>query len=295
MSPAGSPRSAEGTGQTHGRSSEWQSRMAYWRDKVCLVTGGSAGLGLALSRALAEAGAKVALVARRPEPLEAAAASLRGGGGQIVAHSGDVAWQEDVDRIAAAISSEFGRLDMLCNCAGRSTRGVALDTTPEDFQQLLDVNFLATVRMTRAVAPMLLASGGHLVNIGSLASKVAPRYMGAYPASKFALAAYTQQLRLELGPQGVHVMLVCPGPIARDDAGARYADESAGIPTAARAPGAGARISSISPERLAADILRACERRKPELVVPSKAKLLFAISQLSATWGDWLLGRSTGG
>jgi short-subunit dehydrogenase len=269
--------------------------MASWREKICLVTGGSAGLGRAIGHALAESGAKVILVARRKEPLEAFAAELRAAGRHATAISGDVAWQEDVDRIAASVASEFGRLDVLCNCAGRSTRGAVLETTPEDFQQLIDVNFLATVRMTRALAPQLIASGGHLVNIGSLASKVAPKYMGGYPASKFAVAAYTQQLRLELGPQGVHVMLACPGPIQRDEAGPRYAaGVSVGVgdvPNAAQAPGAGARVSAIPPERLAAAILKACERRQPELVVPAKARLLFAISQLSAGWGDWLLNK----
>ena len=58
---------------------------------------------------------------------------------------------------------------------------------------------------------------GHVVNLGSLAAKTAARWMGAYPATKFALAAYTQQLRLELGPEGLHVLLVCPGPVARKD------------------------------------------------------------------------------
>ena len=268
-------------------------RMTYWQDKVCVVTGGSAGLGLAIGRALAQSGAKVVLTARRKEPLEAAAAELGRGGAQVLAIAGDVAWQEDVDRISATVSEKFGRVDLLCNCAGRSTRGAVLDTSPEDFQQLLDVNFLATVRMTRALAPLLIKSRGHLVNIGSLASKVGARFMGAYPASKFALAGYTQQLRLELAEVGVHVMLVCPGPIARDDAGTRYVAAAPGVPAEAQAPGAGARIKAIDPEGLAAHILRACERRKPELVVPDKARLLFAITQLSATWGDWLLRRST--
>ncbi|MBA3484885.1 MAG: SDR family NAD(P)-dependent oxidoreductase [Pirellulales bacterium] len=267
--------------------------MTYWQDKVCVVTGGSAGLGLAIGRALAQSGAKVVLTARRKEPLEAAAAELSRGGAQVVAVAGDVAWQEDVDRIAATIAEKFGRVDLLCNCVGRSTRGAVLDATPEDFQQLLDVNFLATVRTTRALAPLLLQSRGHLVNIGSLACKVGTRFMGAYPASKFALAGYTQQLRLELADQGVHVMLVCPGPIAREDAGTRYAAASPGVPAAAQSPGAGARLKAIDPDKLAADILRACERRKPELVVPAKAKLLFAISQLSASWGDWLLRKSS--
>ncbi len=266
--------------------------MSYWQDKTCLVTGGSAGLGLAVGRALAEAGAGVLLVARRKEPLEAAAAELSTHGGRVGTIAGDVAWQDDVDRIAATVARDYGRLDFLCNCAGRSSRGAVLDTTPDDFQQLLDVNLLATVRMTRALAPQLLASRGHLVNIGSLASKTAAPFLGAYPASKFAVAAYTQQLRLELGPQGLHTLLVCPGPIARDDAGERYAKEAEHIPAAAQAPGGGARVKAILPDQLAAAILRACERRQPELIVPAKAKLLFAISQLSARWGDWLLRRS---
>lgn len=265
--------------------------MTYWRDKVCLVTGGSAGLGLAIGRILAEAGAKVALVARRREPLEAAAADLRKRGREVIAVAGDVAWQDDVDRIAAEVTRQFGRLDLLCNCAGRSTRGKALDTTPEDFQQLLDVNFMATVRMTRALAPLVIGNRGHIVNIGSLASKVAPRFLGAYPASKFAVAAYTQQLRLELATDGVHVMLVCPGPIRRDDAGERYVETTAGVPATAQAPGGGARVGAIEPADLAAKILRACERRRPELIVPRKARLLFAVSQLSASWGDWLLSK----
>ena len=267
--------------------------MAYWQGKVCVVTGGSTGLGLAIGRALASHGAKIVLMARSKEPLEAAAEELRRAGAEVIPLAGDVAWQEDVDRLEATIREKFGRLDLLCNCAGRSTRGAVLDTSPEDFQQLLDVNFLATVRTTRALAGMLLASRGHVVNIGSLASKVGARYMGAYPASKFALAGYTQQLRLELADQGVHVMLVCPGPIARDDAGRRYAANSPGVPAEAQAPGGGARVKAIDPDKLAARILQACERRKSELIVPSKARILFAISQLSASFGDWLLRRST--
>lgn len=266
---------------------------SYWQDKVCLVTGGSSGLGLSIARALAEERAKVILVARNKDRLESAAADLRTSGAAVTAIAADLAWQEDVDRLAATIVADFGRLDFVCNCAGRSGRGAVLDTTPEDFQQLLDVNLMSTVRTTRALAPLLLASRGHLVNVGSLASKVAPRYLGAYPASKFAVAAYTQQLRLELGPQGLHVMLACPGPIARDDSTPRYAADSPAVPAAAQAPGGGAKLRALDPQRVAMAILNACERRQPELVMPAKARWLFILSALSARWGDWLLGRST--
>jgi short-subunit dehydrogenase len=269
--------------------------VSYWQNKICAVTGGSAGLGLAVGRALAQRGAQVLLIARHQEPLAAAAAELRRTGGEVRTIVADVTWQEDVDRLAATVAADFGRLDLLCNAAGRSSRAAILDATPEDFQQLLDVNFLAVARTTRALAPLLMANHGHLVNIGSLASKTASKYLGAYPASKFALAAYTQQLRLELTDAGLHVLLVCPGPIARDDAGQRYAADAAGLPAKTQLPGGGAKLHALDPDKLAAKILVACERRRAELVVPAKARVLFALAQLSPKWGDWLLGRATRG
>lgn len=269
--------------------------MSYWQNKICLITGGSAGLGLAIGHALADRQAKVILVARRQEPLDAAAAEIRKRGAEALAIAADMAWQEDVDRVAGEVADRFGRLDMLVNCAGRSTRSAILETSPEDFLQLIEANLITTVRATRALAPLLIASRGHLVNVGSLASKVAAPYLGAYPASKHAIAAYTQQLRLELGPQGLHAMLVCPGPIARHDAGTRYVAEAPGVPADAQAPGGGARVKSLDPDRLAADILKACESRRLELIAPAKARLLFAISQLSPRLGDWLLQRAIKG
>jgi short-subunit dehydrogenase len=263
--------------------------MSYWNEKTCLITGGSAGLGRAIGRALAAQGAHVVLVARGKETLEATVAEIRADGHRATAIVGDVTCQADVDRIAADVRTNFNRLDLLCNSAGRSARAAILDTTPEDFQQLIDVNFLATVRMTRAFASGLVAARGHLINIGSLASKVAAPYLGPYPASKHTLAAYSQQLRLELGPHGLHVLLACPGPIARDDAGERYVAGSPGVPADAQRPGGGARVPSLSAELVASRILKACERRRLELVVPSRAKLLFALSQFSPSWGDWLL------
>jgi short-subunit dehydrogenase len=267
--------------------------MNDWQNKICLVTGASAGLGLAISRALAVHGATVIVNARSAGPLFEAADRLNATGGKAVAMLGDVTTDEDVTRMVTDVHNQFGSLDLLCNCAGQSTRGTILETTPEDFQQLWEVNFLATVRMTRAFAPMLLARRGHLVNIGSLAGKIASRFYGAYPASKYALSAYTQQLRLELGPQGLHVLLVCPGPITRKD-GARY-EVANSIPAAARKPGGGAKIRSLDPDWLAQRIVTACEKREPELIVPRKARLLMALAALSPKLGDWLLTKATGG
>jgi short-subunit dehydrogenase len=166
--------------------------------------------------------------------------------------------------------------------------------TPDELQALWEVNVLATVRMTRAVAPHVLRAKGHIVNVGSLASKTATPFLGAYPATKHAVAAYTQQLRLELSGHGVHVMLVCPGPISREDDVPRYSERS-GVPSAAQRPAGGAKVRQLNPHRLARDILKACERRSPEIVRPPTARLLFAAAAISPRLGDWLVQKFTVG
>jgi short-subunit dehydrogenase len=174
-------------------------------------------------------------------------------------------------------------------------RAEILSTTADAHRELWEVNFLATAQVTLALADELLASRGHVVLMGSLASKVAPRYMGAYPASKFPLAAYAQQLRLAWSRHGPHVLLVCPGPIARAEANERYTDQSSGLPVSARRAGGGAKLRAIDPCWLAERILLACERRQTELIVPRKARFLFVLSQISPRLGDWLLRWTTAG
>lgn len=267
--------------------------MTKWQNKVVLVTGGATGLGRAIAEAFAAAGAQVVIASRDAEKLTAAANKMSRGGQDVVAIPADVTRQTDVDRLFDQVIAQCGRLDVLVNNAGKSSRGRAIETTPEQFLELLDLNFLSVVRCTRAAAPHLLASHGHIVNIGSLAAKTASKFLGAYPASKFPVAAYSQQLRYELGPDGVHVLLVCPGPIAREDAGQRYNEQSKNLPAEARRPGGGAKIKGLDPHQLAAQIIRACERRQPELVVPGITRLLFAISQLWPALGDRILKRYT--
>lgn len=269
------------------------AQAAYWSGKVVLITGGSSGLGRALAESFAQAGAHVVVSARSAEALDAVAARLRRYGTQALAIPADVTQQDQVDALIEQTIEHFGRLDVLINNVGRSARAAVLDITPEDFRNLFDLNFLGAVRCTRAAAPHLIRSGGHLVNIGSLSGKSASRYVGAYAVTKFALAAYTQQLRLELTPQGVHVMLVSPGPIAREDSGQRYADQLEGLPPRAGKPGAGVRIQPIRPEKLAQVILRACRRRQVELVYPGLARLFIAVIQLFPRIGDWLVRKMT--
>ncbi len=266
---------------------------SYWHDKRVLVTGGSSGLGLALAQEFAAQGARVALLARNQDRLQQAAATLAGGPERALVLPADITQAEQVTAALETLRQQWQGLDVLVNCAGRSARGAIQEQTPEQFHALMELNFYALVRCTQAALPLLLASRGHVINIGSLASKLAPRFMGPYPASKFAVAAYSQQLRLELGEQGLHVLLVCPGPIAREETRTYEAQHDPSLPPEARRPGAGARVKRLDAHRLARQILRACQRRRVELVVPGKVRLLLAVSALWPGLGDRLLLRFT--
>jgi NAD(P)-dependent dehydrogenase (short-subunit alcohol dehydrogenase family) len=274
-----------------------------WTDKVVLITGGSQGLGWQLAKAFLDQQSRVILVARNPSGLQQAADRLRAECGKnteprdgrpsLVTYPADILRQSDVDRAIEHIQAEFGRLDVLVNCAGKSSRGLASETSVEQFRDLWELNFEAVVRCTQAALSLLIESQGQLINIGSLASRSPGRYLGAYPASKYALAAYTHQLRLELKNR-VRVLLVCPGPMRRDDAGKRYAEQVTGLPPEAAAPGGGAKLKGLDTPQLAQKILTAAAAGRAELVVPSKARWLFAISQLWPRFGDWVLSKFTG-
>jgi len=266
--------------------------MTFWRNKHVVITGGSSGLGRIIAEAFATAGANLALVALEKTDVEEAAEEVAQKYGiETIPIHANITVQEDVDRIFRTVRERWNGLDVLVNNAGRSMRGKVLDTTPEQFQSLFDLNVIGTIRCTRAAAAMLIERRGHIVNIGSLAAKSAARYVGAYPVTKFAVAAYSQQLRLELGPEGLHVLLVCPGPIKRDNERLYPLEGLEGIPVGARKPGAGVKVGRIDPNWLATKILKYCEKRKPELVVPAKARLLFAMAQLFPSLGDWIVRR----
>lgn len=267
--------------------------MGHWQGKVVVITGGSRGLGRSLAAAFAEQRSRVVIAARDGAALRQAADELSANGRDVIGIPTDVTRQESVEQLVAETVRLHDRLDVLVNCAGRSDRGELLKTTPEQFRELWELNFLAPARCTAVAAPHLIASQGQVINIGSLAAKIASRFLGAYAVSKFPLDAYSQQLRLELAPQGVGVLLVCTGPIRRGDGGTRYADRSQGLPESASKPGAGVKLSALDPDDLSRRILRAAERRREELIIPSRARWLFALCRLYPRLGDRLIRKMT--
>jgi short-subunit dehydrogenase len=264
--------------------------MPDWKQKVVLISGGSQGLGLAIARAFGKRKAHVVLWARDSKRLQEAVDSLKGEGISVSSHSVDVLSDEAVQHGIESLLEQFGRLDVLVNAVGQSTRIPLAETSLETYRDFMQLNFETAVRCTMAALPSLEREHGHVVNIGSLSSKTAWPYMAPYTASKFALAGFSQQMRLE-GPSSVHTMLVCPGPIRRADAGQRYRSEHTGIPDAASRPGGGAPVKGLDPEMIAQKVVRGCERRTRELILPSWLKGLFCLSQFSPSLGDWILKR----
>jgi len=266
-------------------------RNQYWHQKVVLVTGGSSGLGEVLCRKFLSAGASVVAVARNEDKLRAAASAWNAVAGRVLPVAADVTRPDEIASVLQTLQQQYGRLDAVVHAAGRSDRGRLTEVPVERLEDLWRINALAALLLARSSIELLDRHQGHLVLIGSLAGKTAAPYMGGYPASKFALTAIAHQLRLETDGSAVHILLVCPGPIARPDAGQRYDALAQGLPETARRPGGGVRLRGIDPERLAERILEACRRRKRELIVPSRARWLFAVQQLWPTAGDWLLRR----
>ena len=267
--------------------------MGYWSGKTVLVTGGSNGLGRVIAETFGAAGAQVAIVGLEAADVEATAEAMRDGGVDVLPLVADVTKPEDATRIVEETVAKFGKLDALVNAAGRTHRGRILETPLDEFDSLWKLNVLGTIACSQAAAPQLIKAKGHIVNIGSLAAKSAARWVGAYPTTKHAVAAFSQQLRLETAPDGLHVLLVCPGPVKRDNPRLYPLKRAEGIPESALMPGGGVKVGKIDPRDLAQKILKACEKRRPEIVTPWKARVLFSIAQMFPRLGDWIVLKST--
>jgi NAD(P)-dependent dehydrogenase (short-subunit alcohol dehydrogenase family) len=185
------------------------------RNQAALVTGASRGLGAALARRLAEKGARVVLVARHRDALDAVVRSIRDAGGDAHALTADVADQRAVYPLAGAAAELVGPLDLLIHNAselGPTPLRLLLDTECEDFERVLAVNLVGPFRLTKAIAgSMALRGRGTIVHVSSDASVNAYPTWGAYSASKAALDHLGRVFAAELTPHGVRVLSVDPG------------------------------------------------------------------------------------
>lgn len=177
--------------------------------KSALVTGGSAGIGLALARMLREDGYELTLVARRPEPLEAAAAEV-----DALAVAANLGDPDECVRVVAAHRERYGEMSVLVNCAGIGIGGEFAGQDTKRIGLQLDVNLRATLVVTRESLPLLRASRGHVITLASIAGTIPTPGLAVYGATKAALISFTNSLNREEAEHGVRATAISPAFVA---------------------------------------------------------------------------------
>lgn len=177
--------------------------------KSALVTGGSAGIGLALARMLREDGYELTLAARRPEPLAEAASEL--GAEALPANLAD---PDECTRVVAAHAERCGGMEVLVNSAGIGIGGSFGDQQTKAFDLQLGVNLRAALVITRESLPLLRASHGHVINLASIAGTIPTPGLAVYGATKAALVSFTDSLNREEAEHGVRATAICPAFVA---------------------------------------------------------------------------------
>lgn len=181
-------------------------------NKVAVVIGGTSGIGKSIALGMAEAGADVVPSSRRIDEVRAAAAEVRARNRRTLEAASDVADKASLEALRDAVLKEFGKVDILVNCAGRTKRAPTLDFSEEDWSAIIDTNLTGVLRGCQVFGrPMLERGYGRIVNIASLSSFVALFEVAAYAASKAAVASLTKSLAVEWGRRGVLVNAIAPG------------------------------------------------------------------------------------
>ena len=253
------------------------------RDGVAVLTGAASGIGAALALNLARRGMHLALVDLNAAGLEDTATQARAAGVKVSTHAMDVADAAAVAALPAAVLAQHGRVTLLVNNAGVAVGGLFGDVDAEDFDWLMNINFGATVRLTRAFLPVLAREGAaQVANVSSIFGIIAPPGQTAYCASKFAVRGFSESLRHELAASGspVGVTIVHPGGVRTAIATSARVARGLNEEEVARERANFGKLLALDPAVAAQQIAVAIERREPRVLVGNDAKAAALVQRL---------------
>lgn len=189
----------------------------FLQGRTAVVTGGSRGLGKAIAAALGSAGARLALVSRDREALDATAAEIRNGGAEVEIFPTDVTDERQVRQLERDVLARFERIDILVNSAGTNVRCPVEEFTLEDWNRVIATNLTSAFLLCRSFVPQMKGRGyGRILNLASTMSHVSLPGRAAYSASKAGLLGFTRALALELATEGITVVAISPGPFVTE-------------------------------------------------------------------------------
>ncbi len=198
--------------------------------RVAIITGGGSGIGRGIAVKMARAGADVVVAGRRPDVLDNVCDEIKALGGGTLAVPTDISKKADVEKLVQAAIAQFGKIDVLVNCAGIANITPFMEMSDEKRDEVWNTNLKGTWDCSKAVAPhMIKRTYGRIINISSVTGPmVANKGWAAYAASKGAISGFTRALALDLAAHGITVNAICPGWIKRDPSakGAVISDRS---------------------------------------------------------------------
>lgn len=253
-------------------------------NKVVLITGASSGFGEDAAKLFAKEGCKVVLAARRLDRLQALAAEIQSAGGEAIAVPVDVSQPAEIEVMVQSTLDLYGRIDILFNNAGYGSMDWFENLSPErHIETLIQVNLTGTILVTRAVIPhMLKQRSGHIINMASVAGLIAAPLITTYSASKYGVRAFTDALRREVSPFGIHVSGIYPGP-ATTEFGKKLER------TRSRERVKKFKYPHLTSAYVAQRVVEVAQRPRRSLVIPWWFRIITTFDMLFPVVVDWIL------